>query len=152
MRVEQIMSRRLVTVDPDQSVMHLRAMLEDEGFHHLVVVEDGRLVGVISDRDVLRAVSPFEGTPSERRQDETLLYRRAHQIMTRAPVSVAPDERVSAAARLMLERSISCLPVVEDDGRCIGIMTLRDIARLAVDILDEFSALRGDDRTGDRAA
>lgn len=136
MRVQELMSPRVVSVTPDTCVQAMADIFRESRFHHLVVVDGALVVGVISDRDVLRNTSPFVGTPSERRQDEFLLQRRAHQIMTRRPQTIAADAHVGEAGRVMIQGKFSCLPVVEADGRCIGIITIRDIARWAVEHME----------------
>jgi acetoin utilization protein AcuB len=98
-------------------------------FHHLLVLTGERLVGVISDRDLLRASSPFVGRASERPQDVAALNRRVHQIMSRNLVVVGPETPVEDAARLMLGKRVSCLPVVGDDGKLLGILSWRDQLR-----------------------
>lgn len=129
MNIGQIMCRELATVEPDDSLHRVKAIFELHGFHHLPVVEQGRLVGVISDRDLLRNVSPFIGRMSERTQDTTTLDRRAHQIMTRKLVTVSPAMALPEAVQLLLSSSISCLPVVTEAGQLVGVVTWRDLLR-----------------------
>lgn len=127
MRVEQLMTRDPVCVDMDDELQRVGELFAEHGFHHLLVVEGGRLVGVISDRDLLRHLSPFIGRLSERTQDLATLHKRVHQIMSRAPVTVGTDTEIAAAAALMLDKRVSCLPVVAADGRPIGILSWRDL-------------------------
>ncbi len=129
LRVAEIMSRKIVTVLADDDLLTVRALFERHNFHHLMVTENGRLIGVLSDRDLLRNLSPFVGRLSERAQDVRTLYRRVHQLMTRAPVTVTADWLLFDAVNLMLAREISCLPVVSFHGRPIGIVTLRGVLR-----------------------
>jgi acetoin utilization protein AcuB len=129
MNVDAIMSREPVTVGMDDDLHRVKDLFELYRFHHLLVLLGERLVGVISDRDLLRASSPFIGRASERPQDLATLNRRVHQIMTRKLVVVAPDTPVHEAARLMLEKRVSCLPVVTADERVLGIVTWRDQLR-----------------------
>ena len=121
------MSRKIVTVLADDDLLTVHAIFDRHQFHHLMVTDNGRLIGVISDRDLLRNLSPFVGRLSERRQDVRTLYRRVHQIMTRKPVTVTPDALVADAVNLMLSTNISCLPVVSFDGRPVGIITIRGV-------------------------
>lgn len=128
MNLGPIMSRRLITVHPDDSVAAVRRLFELHGFHHLLVVEQGRLLGVISDRDLLKNLSPFIGSNMERTADAHLLDRRVHQIMRRKPVTATPDTPYCDAARLMVEQKISCLPILDPEtGRPVGIVTWRDL-------------------------
>ena len=131
--VQDIMSHPVETISMDDSVEHIRDIFERSHYHHLVVVgDDGECAGVISDRDLLKNLSPFIGKMSERTSDVNCLKRRAHQIMTRQLVAVRKNTSLRAAARVMLDHKISCLPVVDAHKHCIGIVTIRDIVRWAV--------------------
>lgn len=84
------MTRKVVTVEMDDTLLTIRMIFQHVKFHHLVVVENRKLVGIISDRDVLREVSSFIGKRIETTRDLDTLKKRAHQIMTRNPVAVYP--------------------------------------------------------------
>ncbi len=133
MIIADIMSREPVTVGMDEDLRRVRELFELYRFHHLLVLLNGEVVGVISDRDLLRATSPFVGRASERPQDLATLNRRVHQIMTRKPVVVAPESPLPEAAQLMLTQRVSCLPVVPDTGGLAGIVTWRDVVRALMD-------------------
>lgn len=127
MHIGDIMIEHVVTVGMDDSVRDVRDLFERYGFHHLVVIDAGKVVGIISDRDLLRHLSPFVGKPTERSQDSASLARKAHQIMTRQVVSIGPDASVEEGALLLLNRKISCLPVLDPHGVCLGIVTGHDV-------------------------
>jgi acetoin utilization protein AcuB len=129
--VGDIMARRLVTVGMDDTLAVVQMLFRAHQFHHLLVIEGRSLVGVISDRDLLKALSPRIGTPNETERDRATLNRHAHQIMTRHPVTVARDCGIEAAARRMLEAKVSSLPVVATDGVdvLVGIVTWKDLLR-----------------------
>ena len=130
LRVSEIMTTRVVTIGLDDTLQTARELFARHGFHHLIVLENGRPFGVVSDRDLLRHLSPFLGVPNaQRQQDVATLKRRMHQVMTRELISVPPDCTVAAAARLMIERKVSCLPVIAEDQGLIGILTMRDVVR-----------------------
>ena len=127
MTVDSIMSRDVVTVTPDSALMEIRSLLHERGFRHLIVVEaDDTLCGVISDRDVLRALSPFLDTLSEEHRDIKTLGQPASQIMRTNPMTVEPTTPIEKAARILLDNNISSLPVVEDDT-LVGIVTTKDL-------------------------
>jgi acetoin utilization protein AcuB len=131
--VRDIMTAQVHTLHLDDSLRTAASLFEREHFHHVVVLERGRVHGVVSDRDILKAVSPFVGNPMlERPQDASTLKKRVHQIMTRKPVTIGGDQSITAAADVMLTQRVSCLPVVDDDGKLLGIVTVRDLlAQLA---------------------
>ncbi len=134
MRVRQVMTKQVVTVTPDHSVHDVRKLFDHHRFHHLLVVEGDRLVGVISDRDLLRNLSPFIHGVMERIEDRNLLKRRVHQIMRRRPITTTLDEELAMAACTMLKERVSCLPVLDEEDRPVGIVTLRDALAAAYDV------------------
>lgn len=117
MLVGDVMQTRVVTVAPYTRVPEALGLAQHRGIRHLPVVDE-RLVGIVSDRDLKRALGA--GGAEERRVD---------QIMTRAVVTVTPAAPVEEAARVMLEERISALPVVEG-GRLVGIVTETDVVEL----------------------
>lgn len=127
MTIDAIMSRDVVTVGPQESLMTIHQLLHQRGFHHLLVVEDDRLMGVISDRDVLRSISPFLDTRSEEQRDVRTLSREAQEIMHKPAVTAQTDTTVEEAAAMLLDHKISCLPVMGDDGEIEGIITSKDV-------------------------
>lgn len=132
MTVDSIMSRDVEVVAPDVTLMEIQDVLRKRGFRHLLVVEDGALVGVISDRDVLRAISPFLDTLSEAPRDVKTLMRSAREVMRDEPVSVSPDTSIEEAAGILLEHTISCLPVIGEGEQIQGIVTSKDLLRYLV--------------------
>lgn len=127
MKVADLMTTSVVTVEMDDTVEHVRTQFDSNRFHHLLVVEHRKVVGVLSDRDLLKNISPFVGRLDERKQDTNLLQRKVHQIMTRRLVSVTPDTPAYEAAIILLDRGFSCVPVVNEDGSAAGIVTWRDL-------------------------
>ncbi|UCC97030.1 MAG: CBS domain-containing protein [Phycisphaerales bacterium] len=121
------MTRKVVTVEMDDTLGTLWEIFRNVKFHHLLVVEDGELRGVISDRDLLKASSPFVNTFAEQKRDLTLLKKRAHQIMSRKPITIGKEATSEEASQLMLRSSISCLPVISAEGSIDGIITWRDL-------------------------
>ena len=134
MTVEHIMSREVVTVAPDKALMEIREQFHQGGFHHLVVVDDGEIVGVISDRDVLQALSPFLNTLSEEHRDVRTLSRSAHEIMRANPITAQANTSITEAAAMLLDNSISCLPIVSESGALEGIVTSKDILQYFIDV------------------
>ena len=127
MNVREVMISETTTIGLDDSVGRVRDLFVRHAFHHLLVVGKGKLVGVISDRDLLDNLSPFVDKLSERSQDMATLKRRVHQIMTRKLVTVTLDTTVEDASHVMLKHGVSCLPVVAAEGCPKGIVTWRDL-------------------------
>ena len=130
MKIDQLMSINVVSVEMDDSLSVVKDIFDSSCFHHLLVIGGGRLRGVISDRDLLKAISPNIGTIAETARDAADLNKRAHQIMTRKPISLTLDADVYDAIKVFNNHSISCIPVECDDNKPLGIISWRDILRL----------------------
>ena len=122
------MTARVVTVEMDDRLDVVKKIFDSLNFHHLLVIDDDRtLKGVISDRDLLKALSPYVGSTAENARDTATLNKRVHQIMSRNPVTLQRQASIAEAMQLFLEHRISCLPIVDKDFRPIGIVSWRDI-------------------------
>jgi acetoin utilization protein AcuB len=125
MNVASIMTRKVVTVEKDDHLWTIREIFENVKFHHILVVDDRKLVGVISDRDFLNAISPFLDMLSENICDS----RKAHEIMSRKLITVDAETSIEKASDLLLENNISCLPVISPQGSVEGIVSWKDILK-----------------------
>lgn len=127
-KISEIMSTRVVTIEMDDRLSVAKEIFENAPFHHLLVIEDDELQGVLSERDYLRALSPNIGNINETERDSETLQRRAHQVMSRNPITIAPHKTLKEASRLMLEHDIGSLPVLKR-GEIVGIITWKDLLR-----------------------
>lgn len=131
--VRDVMKSPVHTIGMDDSLQVAKDMFDRKRCHHLVVLERRHVLGVLSDRDILRAVSPFAGNRMmERSQDVTTLKKRVHQIMSRDLITVGPNETVTEATVKMLAERVSCLPVVDAERAPLGIVTIRDLVAWSV--------------------
>ena len=134
------MQAEVFTVEPDDSIDRLFFLLHYEKIRHVPVMEKEQVVGIVSDRDMYKALGPRTRSRSIAQQrGGTSLYvipRRVRHIMRRGVISISPDEDAGKAAALMGRRKIGALPVVRA-GKLVGIIT-------ATDILLAFSRLRRD--------
>ncbi|MFO7718127.1 MAG: CBS domain-containing protein [Thermodesulfobacteriota bacterium] len=136
MQISEIMTKSVATVKMDDFVRYVKAQFEEREFHHLLVVDQGIIQGVISDRDLFKILSPFCDTPCEQRRDTEILNKRAHQIMSRNPVTVLPETSIKEAFMVLTEQQISCLPVTNESGKVLGIVSWKDLLRAAFNVLD----------------
>ena len=122
------MKHKVVSVSADDTLWTVKEIMELGSVRHLPVVRQGELIGVVSQRDLLRAsLSSVMGIKgSEHRL--FLEQVRISDVMSSDPISVSPEQSIRGAARIMAERKIGCLPVV-DDGQLVGIVTETDILR-----------------------
>jgi acetoin utilization protein AcuB len=130
------MTKRVVTVGFDDTLETVKEIFEETGFHHLLVVDERELQGVVSDRDLLRALSPFIDSVVETKRDLGTLTRRVHQIMSRDPITLRAEADVNDAIRLFLAHSISCIPIIDEQNRPVGIVSWRDILRAYIAVQD----------------
>ncbi len=130
MSLEKVMTRRLVTVEPDASLAEVQRIFDAKLFHHLLVVENHQLVGIVSDRDLFKALSPNLGTAAETRRDTATLNKKVYQIMARHLWVLTLDNDIYDAINLINQQKISCLPVIDENRHPIGILSWRDILRL----------------------
>jgi acetoin utilization protein AcuB len=119
-----------VTVTPETSVLVARRLLQTNGVRHLpVVTVAGRVVGMVSDRDlIMRDVQLVQALSALQSELVGGRYRRVETVMSAPARIVAPDEPVGRAADMMLCWGVSSLPVV-DHGRLVGIVTTTDCLR-----------------------
>jgi acetoin utilization protein AcuB len=123
--LREVMTPAPTCVAPEASVLQLVRLLHAKRFRHLLVTTDGgKLVGIISDRDVVRCFGPT-AYPDE----ELLAGIRADQIMSRDVISISCEASLAAALDVMNDHGVSCLPIV-DGERLAGIITTSDCLRL----------------------
>ena len=130
MDVGSIMTRRVVSVEMDDRLEVVKKIFDTLKFHHLLVVDSGgKLKGVVSDRDLLKALSPYVGSAAENARDIATLNRRVHQIMSRNLITLPPSASISEAVKLFLEQRISCIPIVDQALKPVGILSWRDVLK-----------------------
>lgn len=135
-KVMDWMSRTVLTINADQTLPEAHALMKEYNVRRLPVLEQGRLVGIVTLGD-LREASPSDATSLSIFELNYLLARLTMQdIMTRDPLTVAPNTRLSEAAKLMLHHKVGGLPVMED-GSLVGIITETDIFRAYVHLAEE---------------
>jgi CBS domain-containing protein len=141
--VADFMTKDLVTVRESDDVALAEALLRLGGIRHLPVVREHKLVGILTQRDILRSGNSGKAVARD---------IAVSDVMTREPTSVRPAMALSQAARLMLERKFGCLPVCDGDGKLVGIVTEADFVRFAADVVQDLDlvaeAVRAQDRPG----
>ncbi len=127
-RVRDIMETKLVTISASERLSMVEDIMRLGRVRHMPVVQAGRLVGVVSERDLLRASL---SVLSEHRDAERRMFLHVVEIsrvMSAPPIVVAPDATIREAALLMADRKIGCLPVVMGD-ELLGMVTETDVLR-----------------------
>ncbi len=135
MLVKERMKRDPVTVKKDDSFRYALKLIRKEGIRHLPVVENKRVVGIVTDRD-LRQAAPSPATTLEVHELNFLLERlKIEAIMTKKVITIGQETNLLEAARLLLTHKIGCLPVVDQD-EIVGIITEGDMLRALVDMAE----------------
>jgi CBS domain-containing protein len=120
------MKTKVIRISADDSLWTVKEIMELAHVRHLPVVRQGELVGIVSQRDLLRAsLSNVMGLPADEQQ-VFLEGVKIGEVMSEEPIWIAPDASIRDAARIMADRKIGCLPVLER-GELIGIVTETDI-------------------------
>jgi acetoin utilization protein AcuB len=129
-RVGDHMSRDVIVLGPWESCLRARAMMEAAAVNRLPIVEEGRLIGIVTDGDLRRRVpcTP-EGDDDQHSRDELLPHVKVGGVMTYGPVTGSPFMSLDEAAHIMRLHRIHTLPVVVDGMSLVGILTMGDVAR-----------------------
>jgi acetoin utilization protein AcuB len=134
MHIERLMTREVVSVGPEASVLAARLKMDAHGIRHLPVVAPyGILVGIVSDRDV-RGVTPFQMHHNPAVEAEMRRFARltVGDIMTPAPHTVGPATPILEVLERFLETGVGAFPVVDPDGVLVGIVSEKDVLRAVV--------------------
>jgi CBS domain-containing membrane protein len=124
------MTADVVVVGPDDSLMRVRDLMDERRIRHVPVADEhGELLGLVSERDLLRRAAGRDTEFPLSLEVDVLATTRVGDVMTSEVETVEMDEDAAIAAQLMLENKYGCLPVVED-GRIAGILTESDFVRL----------------------
>ncbi|HEY3487912.1 MAG TPA: CBS domain-containing protein [Gammaproteobacteria bacterium] len=130
MSVQDIMTKSVISVGVQDSLATVKQIFANAGFHHLLVVEGEELIGVVSDRDLLKAMSPNIDTPLETPDDTLTLEKKVYQIMSTDLIVLPNSACVGDAVNTFNSHSISCIPVVDHRQKPVGIISWRDILRI----------------------
>lgn len=118
--VSEVMNKSVLTVDPTASIGEAAEKMIEAGVGAVVVMEDmARIVGIVTERDLMRAVA----------QRARAAEAKVRQWMTGSVVTITPDTEIKDAAKMMFERNFRHLPVVNKDGRLMGIASLRRLSQ-----------------------
>jgi acetoin utilization protein AcuB len=137
MFVSRSMVSEVITIDKDAPVFEAQEKMASNGIRHLPIVDaDNRLIGIVTDRDI-RSVMPYrlikqKGIAEER---ERLAHLKVEDIMTRNPKTISPMYTIQDALLMIEKEKVGAFPVVDDEGRLKGILSVRDLLRAFVNVL-----------------
>jgi len=115
--VDDIMTSPPLTVNPDESVINVSKKMLEHGFGSALVVEDDKLIGIITEHDLLYALS----------EGENGIKLKARDVMSEDPITVKTKTDIMEAIKIMKDANVRHLPVVDNKGRPVGVVAFRDI-------------------------
>ena len=132
LKVSDLMTTEVVTLTEDETLAHAQRCMARGRIRHLPVIREGRLVGLVTHRDLLAASFSIFAEVKADEQRRVFATVPVAEAMHRDVVTVSPNLGVSQAARILLENKYGCLPVVDDESTLLGIVTEADFLRLTV--------------------
>jgi acetoin utilization protein AcuB len=131
--VSEIMTKKLITVLPTDSIGMVKDIFEQHIIHHIPVVRHLDCVGIISKTDFYKAIhdSRFE-SPKKAESENEKIYEnfKAEDLMTKKLVKIGPDDKIGTAVELFLENYFRALPIINDENEIVGIVSSYDILKL----------------------
>jgi acetoin utilization protein AcuB len=137
MFVTEMMKTDLVAVNPETKLSEARTLMMEGNFRHLPVVDaEGKLVGIVTDRD-MRDAHPSSLLDEESYQKtlDKVMQHTISEIMTAEPITVAPYYTLQDTLLIIGKKKVGALPVVDEEGHLKGIMSTRDLLRAFVNIM-----------------
>jgi acetoin utilization protein AcuB len=136
------MTRNVITINQADPASLAFELLLTNDIRHLTVLSRGRLVGVITDRDLHEALIPSDPSHTHRSMYHTVKNIKAKDIMTPNPITIEASAPIDRAARIFLDRKIDCLPVKDAKGRLAGILTSTDILKAFLELRELLGAVQ----------
>ena len=123
--IKDVMTRGIKTIKGDTSLAAAAKVMNEASVRHLPVVEgaNNNLVGLISDRDIKKFVSPFALSAAASDKDKMTLNVKVEKVMTREIIKAHPSDPLKPLVEIILQKKIGCVPVIDDNDRPIGIIT-----------------------------
>jgi acetoin utilization protein AcuB len=122
--VDVIMTKTIITVKPDDTCLKVQEIFSENPIHHILVIENSEVLGIISNNDMLKMYKEFYA----KRDHETLASITAGEIMTANPLTINIDDSIGLAADIILANKLHALPVMDGD-ELAGILTNHDILK-----------------------
>ncbi len=129
MLASELMSKKLITVEIEDKLSVVQEIFESMKIHHLLVVDNNKLFGVVSDRDLYKALSPNIGTLTETLKDRATLSKQVYHIVSRHPTTLPPTATMQEVIEIFSTNNFSCIPIVDGEMKPLGIITVRDIIK-----------------------
>jgi acetoin utilization protein AcuB len=131
------MTHKVISIDPDTGIFEAQELMAENKIRHLpVTAPDGRLIGIVTDRDI-RSALPYKffkkSSSEEKKNDVSQL--KIKDIMTRDAITISPTYTIQDALLIIQDANVGALPVVDEDGILKGIISVRDLLRAFINVL-----------------
>ena len=137
MFVSRSMTHKVITVGPETSIFEAQELMAKNKIRHLPVIDsDGRLLGIVTDRDI-RSALPYEffKKPPRKEEKEKFSKLQSKDIMSKNPITISPTYTIQDALLLIQDAKVGALPVVDEEKRLKGIISVRDLLRAFINVL-----------------
>ena len=137
MFVSRSMSRKVITVEPETGIFNAQELMAENNIRHLPVVDpDGRLVGIVTDRDI-RSALPYEFFKHHPTEEEKQRFSKLQikDIMSKNPLTISPAYTIQDALLMIQDAKVGALPVVDEENKLKGIISVRDLLRAFTNVL-----------------
>jgi len=137
MFVSRSMTRKVITVKPEASVFEAQELMAANGIRHLPVIDaNQQLIGIVTDRDIRSALPyHFIKESCSKEQRDQICALAVKDIMTSDPISISPAYTIQDALLMIQNSKVGALPVVDDNGKISGILSVRDLLRAFINVL-----------------
>ncbi len=137
MFVSRSMTRKVITAGPETGIFEAQELMTQSKIRHLPVIEtDGRLVGIVTDRDI-RSALPYEFFKKHPSMQEKEKFSKLQikDIMSKNPITISPTYTIQDALLMIQDAKVGALPVVDEENRLTGIISVRDLLRAFINVL-----------------
>jgi acetoin utilization protein AcuB len=134
--ISEVMIPKPVTITPDQTIGRAMELMARYDFRRLPIVKEGKLVGIITDRDVRQLAGRPTLKLPKTAQDDAYLNLPVDEAMTLNVITIRDNQPVQEAIQVMLKHKISGLPAVDRQGQLTGMLSIQDVLKYCLDLLD----------------
>ena len=135
MFVSRSMTRKVITVDQEAGILDAQELMAANKIRHLPITDsDQQLIGIVTDRDI-RSALPYDFYEDPQRAKEKISALKVSDIMTRDPITISPTYTIQDALLLIQNSKVGALPVIDDNKRLTGIISVRDLLRAFINVL-----------------
>ncbi len=134
--ISEVMIPKPVTITPDQTIGRAMELMARYDFRRLPIIKEGKLVGIITDRDVRQLAGRPTLKLPKTAQDDAYLNLPVEEAMTLNVITIRDNQPVQEAIQVMLKHKISGLPAVDREGQLTGMLSIQDVLKYCLDLLD----------------